>query len=214
MRWRAEWLPALLLAALGGVIVVAALHRSHPREIAAVENGGYLNEILLAQDSVLYRWPTRHDSAIRVYVELSPVADDSSGAYPALARETLAEWRDAGFPVHYTFVSDSSAAEIAVHWLTRFAPAEGQRIGQTDRRHVHGGDIESARVTIALHDSAGRPLSPARVSLALRHELGHALGLNHTTDSSSVMFPVSASAMYITETDGATMRALYRAPKN
>ena len=213
MRWRAEWLPALLLAALGGVMLLATLHRRDRRGVLAAEPTGYLNEILLAQDSVLYRWPVTHDSAIRVFVEPSPVADDSAGAYPALARATLAEWRDAGFPVHYAFVTDSAGAGIAVRWRTRFAPAEGQRIGQTDTRHVHGAEIASARVTIALHDSAGRPLSPARVSLALRHELGHALGLNHTADSSSVMFPVSATAMNITDADGATMRALYRAPR-
>lgn len=212
MRWRAEWLPALLLAALGGVMFLATLHRRDRRGVLAAEPTGYLDEILLAQDSVLYRWPVRQDSAIRVFVEPSPVADDSAGAYPALARETLGEWRDAGFPMHYAFVADSANAEIAVRWRTRFAPAEGQRIGQTDTRHVQA-EISSARVTIALHDSAGRPLSPARVSLALRHELGHALGLNHTADSSSVMFPVSATAMYITDADGATMRALYRAPR-
>jgi predicted Zn-dependent protease len=45
----------------------------------------------------------------------------------------------------------------------------------------------------------------------LRHEIGHALGLNHANDATSVMYRESA-ATTISPSDRATLRLLYLVP--
>jgi predicted Zn-dependent protease len=45
----------------------------------------------------------------------------------------------------------------------------------------------------------------------LRHEIGHALGLNHAGDATSVMYRESATAE-IAQSDRATLRLLYLLP--
>jgi predicted Zn-dependent protease len=71
--------------------------------------------------------------------------------------------------------------------------------------------ISRARVTIATQDSTGHPLSPNTVGGIIRHEVGHALGLNHANDPTSVMFHEAATSQ-IGASDRATLRLLYLVP--
>ena len=64
---------------------------------------------------------------------------------------------------------------------------------------------------IALHDSVGRTLPPTVVAGIVRHEVGHALGLNHSNDPSSVMYR-EAATMTMSASDRATLRLLYLVP--
>ena len=51
----------------------------------------------------------------------------------------------------------------------------------------------------------------SRLSGILRHEIGHALGLNHASDQTSVMYRESATTT-IAPSDRATLRLLYLVP--
>jgi predicted Zn-dependent protease len=181
------------------------------RRVANLAGGTYVGDILAEQDSVLYRWPERLSDAVRVWIEpTSAVADWSSG-YPAMTRGVFDEWSLAGFPLRFTFVFDSTNADISIRWLDRFPDDAGQRIGETERVHTSAALIATAHVSVATHDSAGRALSPTVIAGVVRHEVGHALGLNHANDSSSVMFRESATAT-IGASDRATLRLLYLVP--
>ncbi len=173
--------------------------------------GTYVGDILAEQDSALYRWPERLRDALRVYIEPSAAVAGWDARYPEMAREVFAEWSEAGFPLRFAFIYDSTSADIAIRWVERFPTEEGQRIGVTDRIQTSDFQIAGARVGIANHDSTGRLLSVNAVGGILRHEIGHALGLNHAQDQSSVMYRASATTS-ISPTDRATLRLIYLVP--
>ena len=173
--------------------------------------GTYIDDVILAQDSALYRWPERGVNAVQVYIDPSSTAAGWDSAYVGLARTALWEWNDAGFPIRFNFIYDSASADIRIRWRERFPPDEGQRIGVTERIHTSDFWIASARIDIANHDSAGRSIPTRMVAGILRHEIGHALGLNHANDPTSVMYRESASTT-ISPTDRATLRLLYLIP--
>jgi predicted Zn-dependent protease len=181
------------------------------RRVANLAPGTYVGDILAGQDSVLYRWPERLGDAVRVYIQPTATMRDWNAAYPDMARGVFDEWSLAGFPVRFTFVYDSANVDIAIRWIDRFPADAGQRIGETQRMHTPGSLIVQALVTVATHDSTGRALSPTHVAGVVRHEVGHALGLNHATDPSSVMYHESATST-IGASDRATLRLLYLVP--
>ena len=181
------------------------------RRVNNLASGTYIGDILLEQDSVLYRWTEHLTNGLRVYVEPTSTVAEWNERYPQMARAVFGEWAVAGFPLRFTFTFDSTNADIHIRWMDRFSADEGQRIGVTQRVHTSAFEIVSARIGIANHDSSGRALSLEAVSGIVRHEVGHALGLNHANDSTSVMYRESATSV-IGESDRRTLRLLYLVP--
>jgi predicted Zn-dependent protease len=181
------------------------------RRVANLASGTYVDDILAVQDSALFRWPEHLHDAIRVYVEPTSNVANWDPRYPAVAQDVFEEWSVAGFPLRFAFVLDSLHADMEIRWRDRFPAEDGQRIGVTERIQSSDYEIARATISIALHDSAGRALSPAVVTGIVRHEVGHALGLNHANDPSSVMYR-EAATMTISASDRATLRLLYQVP--
>jgi hypothetical protein len=181
------------------------------RRVANLAGGTYVDDILAEQDSALYRWPEHVQTALRVYIEPTSDVRDWDPRLPQMAQEVFDEWSVAGFPLHFAFVYDSTSADLAIRWRDRFPDADGQRIGVTERLQSSDFMIAHANVSIALHDSVGRTLSASVVNGIVRHEVGHALGLNHANDPTSVMYH-EAATMTIGASDRATLRLLYLVP--
>ena len=181
------------------------------RQVGNLAPGTYINDILAEQDSALYRWPEHLTDALRVYIEPKSDVSGWSSAYADMARTVFAEWEEAGFPLRFTFIYDSTTADITIRWIDRFPSEDGQRIGETDRVQTSEFLITRARIRVANHDSLNRPLPPTIVGGVIRHEVGHALGLNHAKDRTSVMYYESATSA-IAASDKTTLRVLYLVP--
>jgi predicted Zn-dependent protease len=128
--------------------------------------------------------------------------------YVPAVRRAFTDWTDVGIPMAFTFVMDSGAADIRVTWIDRFRePISGKTIWA----HDEGRWIIDASIQLAVRHQSGEPLDSTAVSAIALHEVGHLLGLDHTTDTSSIMAP-KVRVSRLSPADRATVQLLYRLP--
>ena len=178
------------------------------RRIELGANGTYIGEILGERDSALARWPERLTQPVRVWVGSNPTIEGWDDSYPDRVRDAFDQWADLGIPVKFTFVRDSTDADVHVSWIDHFdSPISGKTVWARDSRWW----IVSANITLALHHNAGELLDPKAIHAIALHEVGHLLGLDHTADTTNIM-TARVRVRDLSEADRATMKLLYSLP--
>jgi hypothetical protein len=171
--------------------------------------------MLVDLNGMLVRWPDLRATGLRVWVQSLSSVHDWNLRYTQMARDAFADWGlgpdGGGVAVRLDFVLDSATSDIHVVWIDRFPPDLGRRVGVTHRTTDRNGWLHSAEIVVAIHDSAGRTIPPESLAGIVRHEAGHALGLGHSADPNSKMFP-EERVSDIKPTDRATLRLLYQLP--
>lgn len=175
--------------------------------LAAREASTYLGEILAARDGMHFRWPDRSGDPMRVWVQ-EPTGVRFDRAFVQLVRDGFSAWDGLGLPILFTFVPDSSRAEVIVTWVDRYAE---QMTGRTNWQHDRHGWIVGANIEIALHQPDGAALDRDAVRAIARHEVGHLIGLDHTRDTGSIMSP-TIHVTELSEADRRTARLVYDLP--
>lgn len=176
--------------------------------LADARLGTYIEEVLLASDSLVTRWPVRGAEPVRYWVQPGAALEGWTPTHRRMVRDAFGEWNEAGLPVRFAYEPDSADADVVVLWRDQFdEPISGKTRWTHDRR----GWIRTARVTIALRRYTGDPLDAEAVRAITLHEIGHALGLDHTADASNVMAP-KVRVRALSAADRATAQLLYRLP--
>jgi predicted Zn-dependent protease len=185
-----------------------AAKRDVLEQLKAREAGTYIGEILLSRDSSLARWRERTQRPLKVWVQLAPQIYDWEDDFPAEVRSAFDDWMSTGIPVRFSFVTDSATADIHVTWIDQFdEPISGKtRWARDDNWWIVEGNI-----TIAIHHHAGQALDHSAIKAISLHEVGHLLGLDHTSDASNIMTP-RVRVRELSDADRATLRLLYSLP--
>lgn len=170
--------------------------------------GTYIDEILVERDSSLARWPDRTSQPIKVWIGSGAGIAGWSDTFPARVRDAFEEWSDLGIPVRFQFVTDSADADVHVAWIDHFdTPISGKTLWARDRNWW----IVNANITLALHHNAGEALDDSSVKAIALHEVGHLLGLDHTSDTTDIM-TARVRVRDLSNADRATMKLLYTLP--
>jgi predicted Zn-dependent protease len=202
------------------VALTAAPREPAPvRDLASIQEkirdgapGTYILAIIREQQDTIMRWPQRRVDPVRVWIDRQPTVPDFDANYPLVVERVFDEWHEAGFPLRFDFVRDSTQSDIKIRWIAQLEASEDPRIGVTVKTRDQYGWISAADITISTHDrSDGKPLAPELIAGIARHEVGHALGLAHSPNQSDVMFPESRTTV-ISAVDRATLHLLYILP--
>lgn len=170
--------------------------------------GTYIDEMLLSRDSSLARWPDRRDEPVRVWIQPASLVSDWTSAYVAEVEAAFIEWNSLDLPARFRFVADSADAEVTVRWVDRFnEPISGRT------RWARDGDywITDAAISLAVHHRDGVLLDLDSMRAMALHEIGHLLGLDHTSDLGSIMAP-RVRVRSLSDSDRATAELLYAVP--
>jgi hypothetical protein len=199
------------LTPLAPLIITGRGERERAAALAKLREGSgttYIDEILLARDSSISRWQVR-TQPLRVWIQPTADIDDFTAEHPSLVRTAFAQWDSAGLGgLHFRFVPDSARADVHVTWTDRFKePISGRTRWARDKEWW----ITTANIVIAVHHHAGETLDPESTRAMTLHEVGHLLGLDHTSDETSVMAP-RVRVRALSERDRATVQLMYSLP--
>jgi hypothetical protein len=191
----------------GSVPALDSLSRAGVRvRLGAEAERHYLDSLFSGSDSTVRHWRTGDPIAVAI------VPGGPRGFLPEMVsevRQGLDVWSPAAAGLRFLEQNDTAAADMVIRWTDTL---ESERAGATDVTWDKAGRIRRVAMFLATRSpSTGRPFAPETRQAIVLHELGHALGLPHSSHSEDVMFPVAA-ATSLTARDRYSLRLLYELP--
>ena len=151
---------------------------------------------------------------LTVYIDSSSVKSE----YVDNFRESLELWQSSTDNFVSFFVVTSIDADITVEWVPRLKENSTDALGNTDLKFINisgVGLIQNAKIEL-LTKSDSRQLSRIDMTNLALHEIGHALGLSHSSNEEDIMYPIltipSNAIKEISATDLQELQKSYAQP--
>ncbi len=178
------------------------------RRVDALSAGTYLPELIRARDSATVRWPDRTTRPLRVWIAEDAQLVGWTPDYLPAVRDAFDTWAQTGIPVRFTFVIDSASADVHVRFTERF---DNGISGKTIWSRDSAWWLVSSDIQLALAHPGGGSVTPPQIRAIALHEVGHLLGLDHSSAAENIM-SARIRVRDLTEPDRATVRLLYSIP--
>ena len=140
---------------------------------------------------------------INVYIE------ENRNAY--LMEKAFGDWESAtNKRLTFEFVDEQEDADIVVLFVEKCSDKAEHAVGLTYPVVDHNGHFVSAKIEIAkFADKSTIKLSNLDLTKIMRHEVGHALGLEHTNIPYSIMNPTIDKCLNIGKEDIKIFKEIY-----
>lgn len=132
--------------------------------------------------------------------------------YSLMMRHGFAEWdRLTNGNVRFRYVTSPNTAQIQVYFVKQIDQKEHDRaIGMTRTWNVgREKKMSKAIIYIAERDKQGRELRKDQAYTTILHEIGHAIGLEHSSDPKSAMYYAENDIQEISKNDLRQLKKLY-----
>ncbi len=164
-----------------------------------------------------FTWSLRQ-MPLRVYIEDGTGTPGYRDSYQDYVRRAFNEWQViSNSELTWREVNSPAQADIVCSWTAEARPKGGSVEAGETRTTIQrspffpNGHIVSAQVVV-LTDLFGRSFSNENIYKTCLHEVGHALGLQgHSSTTSDIMYPVlnASQTPYLKDRDRNTILALY-----
>ena len=169
---------------------------------------GYLTVRAEEFDGTASHWD--NPKAINVYIP-------PHHPYASTIRHAFEYWdQSAGINLHFVMVSTPDQAQDEVIFVEKL---DGTAVGLTQKKfqrttYTDGTEkikLVGMKIYIAMQDPQGKQMSRDQIYTVALHEVGHSLGLGHTQDPKSIMYPnaYKYGLMEVTRQDMINLYNLY-----
>ena len=158
-------------------------------------------------DSATLHW--NNTQTIKVYIPRHP--------YSSTLKHAFEYWdQSAGTRLHFVMVGSPNLAQDEVIFVDKL---EGNTVGLTQKsyrtkKYSNGfekTELTGMKIYIAMQNPKGEQMSRDQIYTVALHEIGHSLGLGHTDDPKSIMYPnaYKYGLMEVTRQDMINLFKLY-----